>query len=284
MSRNGSSGVAQDTVIAIMGATGSGKSNFINKLTGRKEKKAARSLQSATQNIKEFKLDRDGRHYVFVDTPSFDDIDRSDREVLRTIADWLDKKYRGRVKLAGVVYTHRITDNRMSGSACKNLDLFTKICGDNAAKRVRLVTTMWDTAANLTMAESRVEQLEGNFWKPLLDVGVRHERFRNTTENAWGIVNGLIGETAALLLQEELAGTSSQLYETTAGKALYTSQQKCLYEEREMIRQLKREANAQEDPTLARELQAEHDKVEAHLHKTWKEPIGRRISRFFTKK
>ncbi|KAG6329356.1 hypothetical protein ID866_9732, partial [Astraeus odoratus] len=58
---------------------------FINKLTGRKEQKKASGLKSHTQGIGEYELDRYGRHYVFVDTPGFDDTYRSDRDILRTI-------------------------------------------------------------------------------------------------------------------------------------------------------------------------------------------------------
>jgi len=35
-----------------------------------------------------------GRRYVFVDTPGFDGTYRSDRDILRTIADWLEQKLR----------------------------------------------------------------------------------------------------------------------------------------------------------------------------------------------
>ncbi|KAG6329533.1 hypothetical protein ID866_9556 [Astraeus odoratus] len=280
---------AHDIVLLIMGPTGSGKSNFINKLTRRKEQRKASGLKSHTQGIDEYKLDRYGRHYVFVDTPGFDDTYRSDRDILRTIADWLEKKYRGEVKVAGIVYTHRITDNRMSGSVCKNLDLFGKMCGDKAAARVRMVTTMWDRVINVETAESRVKQLEGNFWKPLLDLEARHERFKNTSENAWYIVDELIGETEALLLQEELVEASRHLNETTAGQALYTQFQRLLYEQRETITQLAREAKAQKDPKLAEELQAEYEKVEQQLQETWKAmetmkiPWDRRIALLFSK-
>jgi len=276
-----------------MGPTGSGKSNFINKLTGTREERGAKNLTSCTQDIREFVVDISGRHYVFVDTPGFDDTYRSDRDILRTIADWLEKKYRGNVKLAGVIYTHRITDNRMSGSVCKNLDMFGRLCGDKAAERVRLVTTMWDKVKGQEVAESRVRQLEGNFWKPLIDAGAHHERFsHNNQASAWKIVQGLTGDTEALalLLQEELVDAERRLNETTAGKALYSQFQKLLQEQKETIKQLSEEAKAQKDPALARELQAEYDRIEAQLQKTWDEmeklkiPLGRRIALFFSKK
>ncbi|KAG6335336.1 hypothetical protein ID866_3747 [Astraeus odoratus] len=282
----------KDIVIAIMGPTGSGKSNFINKLTGTREERGAGGLKSCTQGIREFTVDlANGHHYVFVDTPGFDDTYRSDRDILRTIADWLENKYRGSVKLAGVIYTHRITDNRMSGSVCKNLDMFGRLCGDKAAARVRLVTTMWDKVKDQQVASNRVAQLEGNFWKPLLEEGARHEKFRgNNQASAWKIVEGLTGDTEALLLQEELVDAERRLNETTAGKALYSQFQKLLQEQKETIKQLQEEAKAQKDPALARELQAEYDRIEAQLQKTWDEmeklkiPLGRRIALFFSKK
>ncbi|KAL4062627.1 hypothetical protein V8B97DRAFT_1995437 [Scleroderma yunnanense] len=82
----------QESVIIIMGPTGSGKSNFVNKLIDIKEDKAACGLKSHTQSIREFHISTSNGVYVFVDTPRFDDTYRSDREVLRMIANWLEEK------------------------------------------------------------------------------------------------------------------------------------------------------------------------------------------------
>ena len=65
----------------------------MNKLTGRDEERGANKLKSCTQGIREFKVPTSGGQYVFVDTPGFDDTYRSDRDILRTIADWLEQKY-----------------------------------------------------------------------------------------------------------------------------------------------------------------------------------------------
>ncbi|KAI6103943.1 P-loop containing nucleoside triphosphate hydrolase protein [Pisolithus croceorrhizus] len=278
-------------IIALMGLTGSGMSNFINKLTGTREEKAAGQLKSHTQAIREFQVNHSNRQYVFVDTPGFDETYRSDRDILRMIAEWLEKKYRGNVKLTGIIYTHRITDNRMSGSLCKNLDMFSRLCGDKAAERVRLVTTMWDRVKDTRLAESRVSQLEKNFWKPLIEAGARHKRFEgNSSRCAWKIVQDLNGDGEALLLQEELVDAGRNLNETTAGKALHTQFQKLLHEEKETIKQLQEEAKAQRDPELVRQLEAEQRRLEAELQKTWgdkhklKVSFFRRIARLFARK
>ncbi|KAI6156078.1 P-loop containing nucleoside triphosphate hydrolase protein [Pisolithus thermaeus] len=276
----------------LMGPTGSGKSNFINRLTGIKEEKAAHQLRSHTQGVKEYSVNlSNGRQYVFVDTPGFDDTYRSDRDILRTIAEWLEKKYRGKVKLSGIIYTHRITDNRISGSVCKNLDMFARLCGDKAASGVRLVTTMWDTVKDITIAENRVSQLESNFWKPLINEGARHKRFEgNSPRCAWEIVGGLTEGGEVLLLQEELVDVARKLNETTAGQALYTQFQKLLHEQKEAIKQLQEEAKAQKSPELVKQLEVEQRRLEAELQKTWDEmgklkiPFMRRIALFFSKK
>lgn len=279
-----------DIVIAVMGPTGSGKSNFINKLTGSKEETGANGLKSCTQDVREFRVSTpDGRKYVIADTPGFDDTTRSDRDILRLIADWLEKRYRWHVKLSGIIYMHRITDNRVSGSVCKNFDLFNRLCGDGAVKRIRLVTSMWDIA-NMSAARRRASELQASFWKPLIDEGAQYREFQNTRESAWGIIRDAIGESKAVLLQEELVDAKRRLNETSAAQAIYSRFQRLLKEQRDSLEQLAEEAKSQQDPVLARELEEESRKIEAQLQKTWEQmeqmkiPFLRRLFLIFSKK
>ena len=248
----------------------------------------------------------DGRHYVFVDTPGFNNTHQSDRDVIQTISDWLEaacaveflgvssytnffNRYRAKVKLTGVIYTHRATDY-MSGTLCRNFDMFSRLCGEKAAERVRLVTTMWDKVKDVERVRSVVSLLEGETWKPLLDAGARHEKFENSPKSAWDIVMGLGVKTEALLLQEELVDAERRLNETTVGQTLYSQYQKRLDDQRETIKGLAEEVKRQRDPKMARELQDEYRRIEAQLHKTMEEkeilkiPLGRQISLIFTKK
>ncbi len=54
---------------------------------------------------------------LLIDTPGFDDSKRSDTEILTEISRLLATQYKLVVTLKGIIYLHRITDNRFQGSA-----------------------------------------------------------------------------------------------------------------------------------------------------------------------
>ena len=47
------------------------------------------------------------------------------------------------MKNAGIIYLHEITLKHMTDTALKNLDMFRKLCGDDALMKVVLGTTKW---------------------------------------------------------------------------------------------------------------------------------------------
>ncbi|KAG8220499.1 P-loop containing nucleoside triphosphate hydrolase protein [Butyriboletus roseoflavus] len=279
-----------DLVILVMGPTGCGKSNFINTLMGKAEQRTAANLRSDTRDVTPYCISDNGRRLVLVDTPGFDDTYRPDSEILRLIANWLTQKYPdgATLKIAGIIYLHRITDNRMSGSAYKNLQMFGRLCGNIPLPRARLVTTMWDKAKDLAVAQNREAQLRNEFWWKLLNEGAVAKRFNNTQFCAWGIVRELTelekgkdGED--LLLQEEIVEQHKRLSETEAGKILYSRVQKLLEEQKKTLKSLADEAKLANDPSLARSLQEEYEKTNVQLQKTFDEmrmmkiPLTRRI-------
>lgn len=171
--------VSKPKIVVVMGPVGSRRSNFINKFMGIEAAEAMRGLGLRTQDIGEVPVRLpNNREYVFVDTPGFDNPDRPARDTLNTIANWLERKYRGGALLTGVVYTHRITSPRMDGLLRESLEIFCCICVAKAAGRVRLVTTMWGRVKDPRAAETMVSQLAENFWKPLLNAGARHRHSR----------------------------------------------------------------------------------------------------------
>jgi predicted GTPase len=94
----------------LMGPTGSGKSNvrdmsyiffsispglkIIDTLTNQPGRRAGSRLESCTTEVRAVRLFNHpvhDNHLVFVDTPGFDDTNKSDLEILQMISNWLQK-------------------------------------------------------------------------------------------------------------------------------------------------------------------------------------------------
>jgi hypothetical protein len=147
----------------------------------------------------------------------------------------------------------------MSGSTLQNLRMFAKVCGDDAIKNVVLITTMW-TKVEQDVGKRREKELKERYWAGLLNRGAQVIPFRDSFEASWQILDqianplGAQRKCEALLLQEELVTHGRPLNETEAGKMLCSKLQQLLAEQRETLRQLRDEAKAVRNQTLAEEL------------------------------
>ncbi|KAI6113572.1 hypothetical protein EDD16DRAFT_1834368 [Pisolithus croceorrhizus] len=217
-----------DIVILVMGKIGSGRSNFIKKLAEMQPEEGTENLSSHTENVCAYECYHSGQRFILVDTPGLNNGELLQGAAFTAIATWLKIAYassptNGRttpeepVKLTGVIHTHSITDSSMSGADARSFKLLHDLCGDRAADRVRLVTTMWDVADESEAV--KVEDALKTHWQPLIDTGARPKRFDNTSERAWIIAEELENTKKALLVQEEL-DTGTRLKDTSAGKHL----------------------------------------------------------------
>ncbi|KAF8232385.1 hypothetical protein L208DRAFT_1452237 [Tricholoma matsutake] len=274
-----------------MGPTGTGKSTFIDTATRQDGRHVSHHLKSFTTEIRAVRYPHPTtlRSFVLVDTPGFNDTSKSDTEVLTMIADWLAKTYKNKVKLDGIIYLHRISDNRMSGSPLKNLQMFAKLCGDGAIKNVVLVTTMW-TKVKGDLGERREKELGEIYWRGMLDMGSRMMRFEDSCGAAWKIIDKIVDtqDNYALLLQEELVDLGRRLSETEAGKTLYNRLQQVLAQQKEAIRKLHEEAEAEQNEQLVKELAEQYRAMQEALQATFDElvkmkiPLGRRLLMMFS--
>ena len=72
-----------------MGATGSGKTSFVNLVSG-SDFRVGRGLKSCTNVVQVSKpFELDDKPIVLIDTPGFDDTHKSDIDILRIIAHYL---------------------------------------------------------------------------------------------------------------------------------------------------------------------------------------------------
>ncbi|KAI6018347.1 hypothetical protein EDC04DRAFT_3118617 [Pisolithus marmoratus] len=203
-----------DVVILVMGNTGSAMRDFINKLTGMEPENGEGKLFSC--DVGAYKCDHGGQRFifvVFVDTPGFDNQNRSRWDEFQKIATCLEETYRRSVKLTGVIYTHSIRDN--SKLADESLQLLIDLCGEEAVNQVRLVLTMCDGVEEREADDA--EKTLRTQWKSLIQDGAPLERFDNDSTTAWKIIQGLGNTKKPLLIQKELVDERRALKETIAG-------------------------------------------------------------------
>ncbi|KXN92932.1 hypothetical protein AN958_08402, partial [Leucoagaricus sp. SymC.cos] len=256
-----------DVIVVVMGPTGAGKSTFIQTVTDRHydNNEVGHSLRSATSEVSSLRItfkrqisrsqpssqlaQNPGNVHlnhpsaqpekrsslVLVDTPGFDDTEKSDLEVLKTIAEWLKKVcvpgQNTPTRISGILYLHRITDVRISGTVLKNFDMFQKLCGTDFYRRVALVTTMWpDESDKVTLSECerREKELEENYWNVMITMGSHVYRFTKKAESAEGIINEIAGledgkrhDELRVEIQKEIVLQQKAIPSTKAGRHLH---------------------------------------------------------------
>ena len=202
-------------------------------------------------------FDLDNKKVTLIDTPGFDDTNMSDTDILNMIAMFLTtmlvfkfamyaanislfQRYEQGIRLNGILYLHRISDPRMSGTSRRNFNTFRNLCGDECLSNVVIVTNMWGGVAE-EIGDARVGELVNDelFFQPAIRYGakIRHHRER-TQSSAHAIVREVSRNAAVILrIQKELAIEGKDITQTAAGIAL----------DEEMVQQRKKCAEEMED-------------------------------------
>ena len=184
------------------------------------------SAQTAgTADVVPYKFKHGEYEITLIDTPGFNDTYRSETEVLRDIADWLEYTYRipPHIKLTGIIYLQALTDRKMYGSSVRNLKMFRDLCGEKPLENVLLATTGWGVAkkaGQMDQATDKEEELrrDPDFWKPMIRRGATMCRFEDSRDSALQMIMGLVGKNPTVLqIQEELVDEGKNLSETAAG-------------------------------------------------------------------
>jgi len=274
-----------EAVIAVMGATGSGKSTFINLISG-SNLEVSEGLKSCTINVdlgSAFNLD--GYRVTLIDTPGFDDTTRSDTDVLNAIALFLAATYEQGSKLAGVLYFHRISDFRMGGTSTKNFKMFRKLCGDNTLQNVVIVTNMWGEVT-LQKGEAREAELKSEdiFFRPVLAKGALMARHENNVTSAQRIIRLVLDNPPlALRIQEELVTEKKEMSGTSAGEELNREFDARIKKYQEEIRTLKEEMDAMKhmDEETRKEFEMETQKLRKEIARV--EDDAKKLASDYTK-
>ncbi|KAG9125053.1 hypothetical protein FRC07_009143 [Ceratobasidium sp. 392] len=211
------------TLIAVFGATGTGKTTFVNDASGG-SLEVGDDLQACTQDVapsNQFQVD--GRDVVLIDTPGFDDTELSDTEILRRISAFLGATYEEGYKLTGIIYLHRITDGRMGGISRRTFKIFRELCGQKTLSNVLIVTNMWSNPPSNTQIK-REKQLRDDtrYFQPAVKAGAQLvRRLRKDTDSAHDIIRMLLDKNEVVMqVQHELVDNKQGFFTTGAAQVL----------------------------------------------------------------
>jgi hypothetical protein len=178
---------------------------------------------TGTQNIETARIRIDDTYVTLIDTPGFDDTDRTDADILKLIADYLVGTYQNNVLLTGLILLQPISGNRVQGSERRRTRLFEKVCGSDAYKNIVIATTMWNCVESEQIGQARMTERmrETIFWGAMVDQGAQVIKHDNTLESARNIIKMLINkQRVPLQMQEELVQNGGRIGDTSAGQQL----------------------------------------------------------------
>ena len=111
----------------------------------------------------------------------------------------------------------------MQGSLKRNLDVFQKLCGDDALRNVVLCTTKWSDVEEED-GEGRTEELVHGYWKEMIEHKSTVHALKNCCQSAWNVVDLIIESNRekmrALQIQKELVDDHKLIPDTEAGREL----------------------------------------------------------------
>ncbi|KAH9485976.1 hypothetical protein JR316_0000038 [Psilocybe cubensis] len=248
------------------------------------------------------------RTLLLVDTPGFDDTYLGDMEILTIIADWLKSAYKDHV-LGGVLYLYDVTNDRYTGSARKNLDIFRGICGQDAFDIVVLGASKGGRISP-ELGQQRLKALKDTHWKEFISEGAEIVTIDDTRQSAKNAVaqvlhsftkkreeskkqaaiktpavtrkeqKGILNSEdhiTALAIQEELVDKKFIVPETSAGKELRVTLREVLEYEKKYLELAKRDGD--EDEETKQELQNALEQIRklSKQLEQLKVPLGRRL-------
>lgn len=168
----------------------------------------------------------DGRQILLIDTPGFDDDDRSDVQILEDIATWLAKRgyLKGSHQLDGLILLHPVTMHRLGGNERRRTRLLQNLLGQNAYKRIIIATTMWERITDEKDVEMGLKGREKDIWYDLVSKGAKISKHNNNPDSAHKIIREIVRLSEKYgklepLIQTELS-KDPRLVKTTAGKSM----------------------------------------------------------------
>jgi septin family protein len=184
---------------------------------------------------------------TLIDTPGFGEAGRSDLEILQDIVRFISEpRHR---PLAGIIFCHKITDTRLTGSSRQTLRILSEMCGRRFSPHIVFATTMWDTIApdqDKSKYEAREDELRHSDvgWGDFTDGYASTKQYLGDTASAMRILDQALFHRPPLRIMDQLdRGMTTE--ETDAGQAIAEEirrlAKKQRREEEEELRELEKE-------------------------------------------
>jgi len=234
--------------ILLLGASGVGKSSFITRTTGNPAK-IGHGVESCTSNCEAWDFEYDvNTRFTLIDTPGFDDTTRDDMEILASIVSWMEAKDLS--PFAGVIYFHRITDKRVTGTSRMNLQILQAMCGTRFYPHIVLTTTMWDIIPNETIMKEAADREKDllqlpAFWGDMRARGCKYLRFMGNHPSGIEILSHFLtlGEAPPLAIEAEYRA-GKVLQDTSAAAVILEERRR---REQKRLRELEEQREEEEE-------------------------------------
>ena len=181
-----------------------------------------------------------GKKVTVIDTPGFGTCCKSDTELLEYIARFLGGLHKERKLLTGIVLLQPVYTDRIWEHEAKLVHLIKSICGPQAYRNIIIATSTPYSHPDGQTAQDQIRSREQNLWRDMINGGAEIWEYNNSRQSAENIVEELVDDRRAVLLQlqHELEMSEGRLLGTTAAReahhvslALYLSEQQRLYAE-----------------------------------------------------
>ncbi|KAF9820221.1 hypothetical protein IEO21_01654 [Rhodonia placenta] len=184
--------VRRTKFIVVVGPSGTGKTRFINLASEQSLPEGNDSIEPCTRTIQTAEFILDQQPVILIDAPAFDAPGVRDRSK-RTIATFLRMLHKQETDLVGIIYMHRIVDNRVGTASVDGFRAFKELCGDAAMPNAAIVTTMWDRVqAGVGEARERELRTADHGFRSAIDSQAKLLRHDNTAESARKILRELL--------------------------------------------------------------------------------------------
>ena len=169
--------------------------------------------------------------------------------------------------LTGIIYVHRISDVRFTGTAAKSFKTLLAMCGDRALRNVVIVTNMWGKVTP-EVGDARKEELANSFFKRALDNGAKFIAHDDTVESTHNIIRTILdNQQVTLRIQKEIVHQGKMIEETAAGKELRRELDERVKKHLEQLQELQEMLDQTEadDGETRRELEQELSRLRQEL-------------------